>query len=374
MTPRILFSCAILGISLTAQAADILAPGDFIFAIDSDLSAPASGFPAGENPTLILDGNSGSKYLNTGGNGAGFIVTPTAGSVVKSFVLTTANDGVNRDPAYFQLFGTNDAIQTASNGTGLGLENWTPIASGALSLPATRQVAASAVNFTNATNYTSYKMVFPTLQGDGLFQIADAQFFTESNGGGTGVLAIGNPIIGIDAPASQSRHFVPEGAANLLDGNSNSKYLNFGRENSGFVVTPAVGASIVTSFTLTTANDFFERDPASYSLFGFNGDLTSFEGSFGTDEAWTLINSGTLDASNVPETRLTAGTPVTFDNLIAYENYKLIFNDNRSDAGGGNSIQVADVQFQGAVVPEPGTVLLSLVGLVGLAARRRRRC
>ena len=71
------------------------------------------------------------------------------------------------------------------------------------------------------------------------------------------ILQPGDPIIAIDLDASLvpgSTSSSPDGeqAPNALDQFSDTKYLNFGEVNSGFIVTPAFGASTVQSFLLTT--------------------------------------------------------------------------------------------------------------------------
>src|SRR6266404_4021831 len=63
----------------------------------------------------------------------------------------------------------------------------------------------------------------------------------------------GDPII-----ASSSNSPGSEGVANAIDGKP-TKYLNFDSANnaktSGFIVSPAVGVTIVTGMTLQSAND-----------------------------------------------------------------------------------------------------------------------
>jgi hypothetical protein len=81
---------------------------------------------------------------------------------------------------------------------------------------------------------------------------------------------------------------------------------------------------------------------------------------------------------------------VNFDNDAAFSSYLVVF-PTLKDAGSANSMQVADVQLfdaagtgifapgdtilgvqvDGALVPEPSTGLLALVGLAGLLRRRR---
>ncbi len=75
------------------------------------------------------------------------------------------------------------------------------------------------------------------------------------------ILATGDSIIAIDADGNSATPVIAELVANILDGNSGTKYLNTGIINSGFIVTPAAGASVVQSFAITTANDRPDRDP-----------------------------------------------------------------------------------------------------------------
>ena len=64
-----------------------------------------------------------------------------------------------------------------------------------------------------------------------------------------------------------------EGVGNVIDNNTSTKYLNWGSgssapPNSGFVVTPASGATVVTKLTFFSANDESVRDPITYKLEG----------------------------------------------------------------------------------------------------------
>ena len=163
----------------------VLAPGDPIIAIDADGN---SGISAAELVTEAIDriyGGANQKYYNSGGANSGFIVTPALGpSVVRSFVIWTANDTEGRDPASWALYGTNEPIASADQSTGTA-ESWTLIASGPVSLPSGRNATdtgptgySALVTFDNTTPYRSYKMLFPTLKTAGLtMQIAEIQFY-----------------------------------------------------------------------------------------------------------------------------------------------------------------------------------------------------
>jgi hypothetical protein len=165
-----------------------------------------------------------------------------------------------------------------------------------------------------------------------------------------------------------------EGVEHVID-NVRQKYLNFLDLGSGFIVTPAIGSSTVNGMRFYTANDAEPRDPASYLLEG------------GSDPAgpWTMISSGPLalptgrNVTTAPFSGLTPVNPatdfqqtITFANTTAYTSYRVTF-PTLKDAGAANSMQIAEVELHG--IPEPSTIVLSALGLIGLivAARRRRR-
>jgi hypothetical protein len=54
----------------------------------------------------------------------------------------------------------------------------------------------------------------------------------------------------------------------VIDGDGETKYLNFDGGNSGFTVTPSMGASTVTGLKFTCGGHAPERDPATFVLSG----------------------------------------------------------------------------------------------------------
>ncbi|MGB7947925.1 MAG: hypothetical protein WCH75_09610, partial [Candidatus Binatia bacterium] len=343
-------------VDLPTSGIGILSAGDPIIAIDTDPPTSASDYPAAESPAKAIDGVATTKYLNKGKTYSGFIVTPGGSTVVKSFRIDTANDAQGRDPASYELWGTNSAIASPDNSIGLS-EPWTLISTGALNLPAGRNATGPVVSIaTNATAYTSYKMIFPTLKNAGAvdsMQIGEVLFFTTTNGSGADLLNPGDPILAVDVNYS-SQSPGNEGVANVIDNNVNTKYLNFGELNSGFIVTPSSGSSIVNSFQITTANDSAERDPASWELYGTNSPISSQQDSQGDSESWTLIGSGSL---SLPTARMTPGGEVAVAGTTAYTSYKMVFPTVR-DANAANSMQIADIQFFSD--PGPSAILPSI--------------
>jgi hypothetical protein len=119
-----------------------------------------------------------------------------------------------------------------------------------------------------------------------------------------------------------------EGAANAFDGNPNTKYLNFDKQNAGVTVKLNQGR-VVKKFTITTANDAVERDPASYKLYGSNDGVN-----------WVLLSEGPLSLS---DNRFTVSGEITVANTNAYIYYFIKFPSIKNDSG--NSVQVSEVTY-----------------------------
>jgi hypothetical protein len=309
---------------------------------------------------------------------------------VRSLTITTANDAVERDPASYQLFGTNDPITSAAHSTGTN-ENWTLISSGLLSLPAGRNTVGETYTFLNDTHYNSFRLIFPTVKNAvtaNSMQIAEVQLGAVDIGTAPApipdVTTPGDFIIPIDldaGPGNLSSSPGAEQAPLAIDNKIGTKYLNFGDPNSGsnselntgFIVTPSNNPAgyAVTSLTITTANDAQERDPASFELYGTNDPITSTAHGPGNSEMWTLIASGAL---NLPAARNTVGPTVNFVNTTHYSSFRLVFPTVKN-VGAANSMQIAEVQLGATAipaVPEPASAMLGALALGAMALRRRR--
>ena len=369
-----------------AQDIPLLGPEDTAIAIDLDATfqGPTNNgrYPAAESPGKAIDNMTGTKYLNFGGVGSGFIVTPSLPTPVESFQIRTANDAAPRDPSGWALYGFNGTLTTTDSGpspainqTGLA-EMWTLIDSGAVTLPDTRLTLGPVVNVNPmGVGYQHYKMIFPTLKGGAgqIMQIDEIQFFETDDGDPNfGILNPTDPIIAVDetpAPAMWVGSSFPanESPARGIDQMSSTKYLNFGEERSGIIITNSGGPVQVARMELTTANDAPDRDPTSYELYGTNDPVTSEQNSNSNGtETWTLISSGTLD---LPTARFST-ISVDVNSPTLYNSYRLIFPTVRN-AAAANSMQIADIQFY--AIPEPSGLVLGLGGLAMLASRRRRR-
>ncbi len=131
-----------------------------------------------------------------------------------------------------------------------------------------------------------------------------------------------------------------------IDDTPTTKFLHFKgvEQPTGLRITPALGASIVKGLTLTTANDAPERDPVTFELYGSNA---------GLDGPFALIASGDIvdfaQATAWPRQTVNA-TPIEFENATAYTHYQLLFPTIR-DASAANSMQIAEVELIGNLVP-----------------------
>src|SRR5688572_11086885 len=310
----------------------LLSSSDTAIGIDLDavpVGAMNNGrYPAAESPVKAIDGlaaipgppPSFSKYLNFGAAGSGFIVSPAlSGIPVDGFQITTANDAPGRDPAVWSLYGFNGLLTTTDSGpspainqTGLA-EAWTPIASGAVALPGDptmggdqRGVVGPRVEVGSTTGYDHYKFIVDAIKrpSDNIMQFAEIQFFADDTPG-SGFLAPDDPIIAVDetpTPPGWSGSSFPGGEppAAGIDQNILTKYLNFGEDKSGIIITNSEGPVDVNFMRLWTANDAVERDPASYELYGTNDPITSEQNSNSNGtEVWTLISSGPLSLPGI---------------------------------------------------------------------------
>src|SRR6185503_18475964 len=95
------------------------------------------------------------------------------------------------------------------------------------------------VLFNNKIPYLQYRLIFPNVVGPGgnSMQISEVELLGVL--APTDVTVPGDPIVGTSNNTPGS-----EGVANAID-NQPTKYLNFDRLNTGFTVTPSVGATLV---------------------------------------------------------------------------------------------------------------------------------
>jgi hypothetical protein len=136
-----------------------------------------------------------------------------------------------------------------------------------------------------------------------------------------------------------------------IDDKTSTKFLHFKGEllPTGIQVTPAVGATIVTGLTFTTANDSPGRDPVKFELSGSND---------GIDGPWTLIAAGDIvdfaQATEWPRFTMNA-TAISFANAVAYKHYQIVFPALRNPVT-DPMMQIAEIELLG-IITEPANLL-----------------
>ncbi|MHC4354957.1 MAG: LamG-like jellyroll fold domain-containing protein, partial [Planctomycetota bacterium] len=244
----------------TLQLADITAPGDTIQGVPND-----GDWPGAETPDLAIDDNTGTKYLHFKGGSmtTGVRIEPAMGAtVVTGLALTTANDSPGRDPATFELSGSNDSLDGP----------YTLIASGDVVDFAqadwprfTRN--ATGMFFANDVAYKYYQIVFPTVSGEPLMQIAEIELLGlpsyiarwEFDGDYTGM-----------GPAAQTG--LPVGAVEIVDDPVRGQVVSLPGGDNQFVDLGGVGISGNMPKTITCwAKAESTSIPDWTLIFGFTG-------------------------------------------------------------------------------------------------------
>ena len=340
------FSYALIGLflapfSLHAQS-DVTQPGDSII-------ASSGNSPGSEGVANAID-DQPTKYLNfdtqkPDGMPSGLVVTPSVGATVLTGIsMQSANDAVARDPLSIRLEGSNDEAPGWDTG------NWEVIYENAAIpdwpglFPDGDRFQTQTFGFDNIKPYLHYRWTVLDVQADAnSMQIAEVELLGTVLPGD--VTQPGDSII-----ASSDNSPGSEGVANAIDGQP-TKYLNFDTQKpdgtpSGFVVTPAIGKTVLIGLTMQSANDAVARDPLSVRLEGSNDEAPTWDSGNWTTiyenaavPAWTEVFAG--------DDRFKTQT-FTFDNLEVYTHYRWTVLDVQADA---NSMQIAEVELLGRSAP-----------------------
>lgn len=179
-----------IGVS-SAAFMDITRPGDAIQRVDGFNQKDGDfGDPPGAEGVENAINDIGQKYLNFLDISSGFSVTPSAnpdGQPVVGIRIYTANDAEARDPASFQLAGSNDGLDGP----------WMFISSNNLALPEGRNPGGDGLAippagnmdafhqtflFENDMTFDHYQVIFPTLKdavGANSMQVAEVELLID---------------------------------------------------------------------------------------------------------------------------------------------------------------------------------------------------
>jgi hypothetical protein len=162
--------------------------------------------------------------------------------------------------------------------------------------------------------------------------------------------APGNPNI----LAVTNTDFSPtESAVNVKDGNTGTKYYNTAQDgsnprgiNTGFVITPQLGYTVINGFQIATANDMPTRDPLSITIEGSNATNADQAGGNGFNLIWQGPTSLAQDPG-----RNSWGQRYSFLNTVGYKSYRVLVTALRGSGGGA---QYSEVRLFGQTLTKPG--------------------
>jgi hypothetical protein len=132
-----------------------------------------------------------------------------------------------------------------------------------------------------------------------------------------------------------------ETVAEAFDNTSATKWLDFSPSGSWIQYQYASSkVSVVTQYTLTSANDYEQRDPTNWNILGSNNGGAS----------WTTLDtrSGELFTARF-QTR-----SFSFSNSTAYNIYRLEITQLRGGTPVPNSVQLAEIELIGTTPVPPG--------------------
>ncbi|MHC4703973.1 MAG: PA14 domain-containing protein, partial [Planctomycetota bacterium] len=159
---------------------DVTAPGDNVVGVPND-----GDWPGGEHPALAIDDDTSTKYLHFKGETepSGIKIEPLAGpTVVNGLSLTAANDAPERDPASFEIYGSNESIngpyELIASGDVvdfIGADAWPRFTKN-----------ETPIVFDNTVAYRFYQVMFPTVRdaaNANSMQIAEIELLSVSDSG-----------------------------------------------------------------------------------------------------------------------------------------------------------------------------------------------
>lgn len=303
--------------------------------------------------TNACDGNASTKYFSKAAGGAGipgvdsgFIVTPRLGqTIVNGFQFAAAGDLPESDPLTITIEGSNAANSNQAGGNGFVLLYQGP--TGLLS--ADRGGWGLYGNFANTKPYRTYRVLITSTSGGSVskgVQFGEFKLFGEPTSplAGENVVSQADTAIGLKATVQGGANVLAEsgkdfssseGAANIKDRRTNTKYYNNSQEGSnrrgvdtGFVITLARGPTIINGIQFATGNDVPARDPMYITIEGSNASNALEAGA----SSFTPIWEGPTGLIPNPG-RSSWGKVVSFFNSTAYRSYRVLITETAGTDG-----------------------------------------
>jgi hypothetical protein len=308
----------------------------------------------------VRDGDPATKYFNKAQNGtkppgvdSGFVITPKLGAtVVSGFQIASAGDVLTRDPLTITIEGSN-----AANADQAGTSDFTLLYEGQCGLlfDSTRNAWGLYGSFANTTAYKSYRILVTSTTGGATsdaVQYSEVRLFgaPQTQPPGSNILASNDAITALKATTKGTPNVIStspdfgsgQSASTLIDGNLSSKYFNTAQDgtyakgvNTGFVITPAMGARTINGFQIAAGNDSPNRDPLMITIEGSNATDAGTSGGNGFVTLWEGVSGLSADPG-----RSTWGTRVSFWNTTAYRTYRVLVTQTRNNTDGAQYSEV----------------------------------
>ncbi len=329
-------------------------------------------FSTGEEAFNVLDGNLGTKYcnksqdgLNAPGVNTGFVITPALGAtVINGFQFATANDVPARDPVTVTVEGSNAANANQAGGGGFVL-----LYQGTSGLLQNSDRSSWGLfgNFTNTAAYKTYRILVTTTSGgasaDGA-QYSEVKLMgiPQTPLPGSNVLSAADVTVSLKQTSQGNANVLAvsgtdfsstESSANVKDGNLGTKYYNTAQDgsnprgvNTGFVITPQTGYTIIDGIQMGSGNDVRDRDPVSITIEGSNDANAGQAGNNSFTPIWAGPTSFMLDPG-----RSAYGANYSFINAAAYRSYRVLVTGVFAGDGGGT--QYSEARLFGRMITAP---------------------
>lgn len=148
-------------------------------------------------------------------------------------------------------------------------------------------------------------------------------------------------ILAIDLDTSSTSNSpLTEGPAAALDGDPSTKYLNFGRTGSGYILSLDTPQAL-QGLWLSTANDVSGRDPSRIAIYGTNDVIGSGNHSNGMSESWMLLSRQSVV---LPEARGAVDAAfLNWANDAAFSSYRFVVEAIRNPFVA--EMQIAETRF-----------------------------
>ncbi|MBN1409230.1 MAG: family 78 glycoside hydrolase catalytic domain [Spirochaetales bacterium] len=310
------------------------------------ISAQYTDSPSGEDITKLTDNSSSTKYLTF--HASGWVqFQSNASYVVTGYAITSANDAAERDPMSW-------TFQGSTNGSA-----WTTLDSrSGEDFP--ERFQRKSYLFSNSSSYNYYRLNLTNNSGT-ILQLSEWEILGTSGTTNTPTAVVTatptrtptwTPTHTFTATSTQAATATPaptqgsfaditnlggtvsaqytdspsgEDIAKLIDNSSSTKYLTF--HASGWVQFQANASCVVTGYTITSANDYAERDPLAWTFQGSTNGST-----------WTTLDS--RSGEDFPD-RFQLKS-YTFANTASFNYYRLNMTNNS-----GTILQLAEWEIFG---------------------------